>query len=258
MNGFKTLLWLEYCRSRVWAVALWGSLLFWAWGLQQITVTDPSERLAIRATIVGVAALVGAVVLCFMIGRLRSETRRGQYQILLLTPPPGYLHILARFLFAFAVGSIYYVVLGGLMWWVAAQAGMRLGAGSVLQLMLALPFYGVGVTLVPLLAWMLLLMVFISAYRLWGPGWVPGIVMILGSPWILRWYSARLADLAFTLPPWHLFAGAIRLLEGTSLGKEIPAAGTTLVLPQEPLWGMLIFGAVMLVLAGRIWQEVEG
>ena len=175
MKGFLTLLWLEYRRSRVWAAALIGSLLFWFWGLNQVEVIDMVERAGIRMGIMGIASLVGLVVLCFMIGRLRGETRGGQYQILLLSPPPGYLHILARFLFAFAVGIVYYVAIGGLLWWITVKAGVHPDTGSVLQLLLAGPFYGIGAILVPFLSWTLLLMVFISAFRLSGPNWIPAI-----------------------------------------------------------------------------------
>ncbi|MCK4411798.1 hypothetical protein KAV67_05875, partial [Candidatus Bipolaricaulota bacterium] len=187
MRGFLTLLWLEYRRSRVWAAALLGSLLFWFWGLNQVTVTNVGERAGIRVAIVGIAALVGVIVLCFMIGRIRGETRHGQYQILLLTPPSGYLHVLARLLFALCVGIAYYMIIGGLLWWVALQAGIHPDAGSVLQLLLTGPFYGIGIVLVPLLIWMLLLMVFSGAYRLSGPNWIPGIVMVAGTPFLFRW-----------------------------------------------------------------------
>jgi len=258
MRGFATLLWLEYRRSRVWAAALLGSLAFWFWGLNQVMVSDFGERAGIRVGIVGVAAAVGLVVLCFMIGRIRGETRRGQYQILLLTPPSGYLHILARVIFALGVGIVYYVILGGLLWWVAARAGIHPGTGSVLQLLFAGPFYGIGAILVPFLSWTLLLMVFLSAFRLSGPSWIPGIVMVAGTPFLFRWISEGIFELSYSLPAWSMFSGFTRLIDEAEIETEIMITTQGALVPQEPLWIMLALSVVMLTIAGRIWQEVEG
>ncbi|MCK4392538.1 hypothetical protein KAX17_06495, partial [Candidatus Bipolaricaulota bacterium] len=252
------LLWLEYRRSRVWAAALLGSLLFWFWGLNQVTVTDVGERAGIRVAIVGIAALVGVIVLCFMIGRIRGETRRGQYQILLLTPPSGYLHVLARFLFALGVAIVYYVIIGGLLWWVTVQAGIHPDAGSVLQLLLAGPFYCIGAVLVPFLVWTLLLMVFSSAYRLSGPNWIPGIVMVVGTPFLFRWIADGIVRLSYWLPAWPMFGGFTQLIDEVEIETEIVITTQGALVPQEPLWIMLAVSIVMLMIAGRIWQEVEG
>ena len=260
MRGFKTLLWLEYRRSRVWAAALLGSLAFWFWGLNQVTVSDFTERAGIRVAIVSVAAAVGLVVLCFMIGRIRGETRRGQYQMLLLTPPSGYVHILARVLFALGTGIVYYVILGGLLWWVAARAGIHPDAGSVLQLLLAGPFYGIGAVVLPFLSWTVLLMVFSSAFRLAGPSWVPGIVMVAGTPFLFRWISDGIVRLSYSLTAWSMFGGFTRLIDRAEMEFETEVVITSqgALIPQEPLWIMLALSILMLAIAGRIWQEVEG
>lgn len=257
MRGFLTLLWLEYRRSRVWAAALLGSLLFWFWGLNQVTVTNVGERAGIRVAIVGIAALVGVIVLCFMIGRIRGETRHGQYQILLLTPPSGYLHVLARLLFALCVGIVYYVIIGGLLWWVALQAGIHPDTGSVLQLLLVGPFYGIGIVLVPLLIWMLLLMVFSGAYRLSGPNWIPGIMMVAGTPFLFRWIGEGILSVSYSLPTWRMYTQLTALVERFS-PEELEITVNGVPVPQEPLWIMLALSVVMLIIAGRIWQEVEG
>ena len=60
------------------------------------------------------------------------------------------------------------------------------------------------------------------------------------------------------LPGWHLFKGARTLIESTSSGMIFETTNSGVVLPQEPLWGMLVLSAIMLILAGRVWQEVEG
>jgi hypothetical protein len=109
----------------------------------------------------------------------------------------------------------------------------------------------------PLLAWTLLLMVFIAAYRVSGPGWIPGTVMVLGTPFALRWLIEGIARVSYRLPGWHLFGeleGAIGRAAQQSNGEFDPIA----VLPQEPLWIMLAVTIILLAIAGRIWQEVEG
>lgn len=256
MKGFRTLLWLELRRNGVWAGALIGSLAFWAWGLFQVRMVDAAERLEVRAILLVIAAAIGALVLALMIGRIRSETRGGQFQVLLLTPPSGYVHIAARYAFALATAAVYYVAVAGLAWWTLAMAELPLDAGSIAQLVLAVPSYGLAVAVMPLLAWTLLLMVFISAYRVSGPGWIPGTVMVLGTPFALRWLIEGIVRVSYRLPGWHLFGE----LEG-ALRRAVPSEGEfgiAAVLPQEPVWIMLAVTIALLAVAGRIWQEVEG
>jgi hypothetical protein len=258
MKRFATLLWLEYRHSRVWAVALIGSLAFWAWGLFQVRYVGPSEQLGVRMAVLVIASMIGALVLALMVGRIRSETRGGQYQVLLLTPPSGYLHVAARYLFGISTAAIYYIIIGGLAWWSVRLSGLPLDAGSVAQLTLAVPFYLLGVTIVPFLAWTLLLMIFISAYRVSGPGWIPGTVMILGTPFALRWLVSGIVRVSGSLPTWGLLRG----LQETVYQMGTETSDDTLLkivgLPQEPLWIMLALAVVLVLVAGRIWQEVEG
>jgi hypothetical protein len=262
MKGFKTLLWLEYRRSWVWAVSLLGSLAFWAWGIKQVRVMYAAERLGIRSGLLGIAVAIGALVLCLMIGRIRAETRHGQYQVLLLTPPSGYKHIASRYLYGAGVAFIYYIAIGFLYWWIMALAGIHLDSTTLVELVLALPIYALCITILPLLAWTLLLMVFISAYRISGPGWVPGTVMIIGTPFALRWLIDGIARISYTLPGWRLFANAPRALieQFGSLDPEVMVQIDEIVyqgVPIEPLLIMLALTAAFLVIAGRIWQEVE-
>lgn len=263
MTTFKTLVWLEYRRSRVWAAALIGSLALWAWGIHQVAPLEVGTQLLFRLSILAMAALIGGLILCLMIGRVRAETRHGQYQVLLLTPPSGYIHMLARFVFAVAVAIIYYMMVAGLCWWILAQAGVGLDAGNVIELLLAVPLYGIGVVITPALAWTLLLMIFISAYRISGGGWIPGTVMVLGTSFALRWYLRLVIDISYSLPSWRLLEDVSNqmtdIINQTAahteiiIASQLPQAG----LPQEPLWGMLLVTVLLLALAGRIWQEVE-
>jgi len=254
VKGFRTLFWLEYRRSGAWAIALIGSLAFWAWGLFQVRRIELAEQLGIRGMLVAMAAVVGAVVLALMIGRLRGETRGGQYQVLLLSPPSGHVHIAARYTFALVTAILYYVMIGGLACWTLWMSAVPLDAGSITQLTLAIPLYVLGVTVLPLLAWTLLLMVFTSAYRVSGPGWVPGTVMILGTLFALRWLIEGIVRVSYTLPGWRLLEGVQAGVLQTTMEADLEPVAT---LPQEPLWIMLTLTLVLLVIASRIWREVE-
>jgi hypothetical protein len=260
MNAWRTLVWLEWRRSRVWAGALLGSLLFWAWGLNQVRFADPGRQVATRAGLLSLAAAIGAVVLCLMIGRIRSETRHGQYQVLLLTPPRGDLHIGARFAFAATTALIYYIIIGGLFWWTLSRAGVAFDLEAAVELLVACPLYGIGLLVAPAMAWTLLLMVFISAYRVSGPGWIPGTVMILATPFLLRWIGEGLSSVAYSLPGWRLLDSVRVAVESVPQDPEVQiemVRATTMGVPQEPFWGLIAMTLIMLLLAGRLWQEVE-
>ena len=230
-------------------------MAFWWWGLLQVRVFDLGQQLEIRAGLLLGAAAVGLVLLLLMIGRIRSETKEGTHQVLLMTPASGYTHVLARFGFAIGVGTVYYVALMFLAWWSLARAGMPLGAGDVATLVLGLPLYGVGAVLAPALAWTMLLIVYISAYRVSGPNWIPGTVMVLATPFLIERLGRLILRVAYELPGWPVFAQI-----QTRLAIQYPEdmTGIHLVIPQEPLWILLAVSIVMLVAAGRIWQEVEG
>jgi hypothetical protein len=262
MKRFSTLVWLEHRRNWIWSLPLMGSLLFWAWGIKQVTVMDVGERLGIRVGLLMGAVTIGALVLCIMIGRIRSETRNGQYQVLLMSPPSGYTHITARFTYAAAVGFAYYIAIGFLFWWIFALAGIHFDARSLVDLVLAMPFYGISIVVLPLLAYTLLLMVFVSAYRISGRGWIPGVVMLLGTPFVLQKLTDWGARVLWKLPGWQLFSTAPAAL-AERFGEVDPE---TLIefneilyngVPVEPMLIMLAVTAVLLVIAGRIWQEVE-
>lgn len=262
MKRFFTLIWLEHRRNWIWSLPLMGSLLFWAWGIKQVMVMDIGERLAIRVGLLMAAASIGAAVLCIMIGRIRSETRNGQYQVLLMSPPSGYTHILARFSYAAGVAFAYYIALGFMFWWVFELAGISFDTRSLFDLILAMPFYGMSITVLPILAYTVLLMVFVSAYRISGTGWIPGVVMVLGTPIAIQWLSDWIARITWTLPGWHVFErvpatvyerfGGCDPETSVEIG-EVMYKG----LPVEPMLVMLAVTATLLLIAGRIWQEVE-
>jgi len=262
MRGFKTLLWLEHRRSWVWAVSLFASLAFWAWGIKQVLVLDIASRAGIRSGLLGIAAAIGLLVLAIMIGRFRGETRNGQYQVMLLSPPSGYSHILARFVYAATVAAIYYVTIAFLYWWIAELAGIHFDAVTLIELILGLPLYGLALIAFPLMAWVLLLMVVVSSYRLSGSGWIPGTIMVFGSGVAFGELGEAISRIAYSLPGWRIFRHAPgALIE--RFGPLDPEVSTELSqvmyqgVPIEPVLVMLAVTALMLFLAGRIWQEVE-
>jgi len=259
MKAFATLLWLEHRRSWVWALSLVGSLAFWGWGIKQVQVIDVAERLSIRFGLLTAAALIAPIVLCLMVGRIRSETRHGRYQVLLMTPPSGYAHVFSRFVYTATVALAYYIVIGMLYWWIAALAGVHFDARTLVELVLGAPAYVLCITVLPLLAWTVLLMLFVSAYRISGQGWVPGSVMILGTPFALRHLVDGMVNVAYSLPGWHIFANAPQALDPIASRLDVMTSNQAVYngVPIEPLLIMLGLTAAMLLLAGRIWQEVE-
>ncbi|MFC2083353.1 hypothetical protein ACFLSG_04905 [Candidatus Bipolaricaulota bacterium] len=265
MKKFFTLVWLEHRRNWIWSLPLMGSLLFWAWGVKQVLIMSMEERLGIRAGLLIAAATIGAVLLVMMIGRIRSETRKGQYQVLLMSPPSGYTHILARFTYAAGVALAFYIAIGFMFWWILELAGINFDTQSLFELILLVPLYGMSITVLPILAYTLLLMVFVSAYRISGPGWIPGVVMLLGTPIAMNWVTEWIGRISYTLPGWRLFsnvpAALVERLQFGDIDPGVVAADISTAIakgvPVEPMLVMLAVTALFLLLAGRIWQEVE-
>lgn len=262
MRSFSTLVWLEGRRNWVWALSLLGSLLFWAWGLKQVRVPDVAGRLAIQSGLLVAAGTIGLLVLCLMVGRLRAETRNGQYQILRLSPPSGYTHVASRFTFAGGIAVLYFVTLAFLSWWIAEMAGVHFDPGTLVDLILATPVYTLTVVVLPLIAWTVFLMVFVSAYRLAGSGWIPGTVLILGTFVGVRWLWTGILSMMYRLPGWRLFADAPRAFAARSgsLDADVSAQLDHIRyegVPLEPMLVMIALTVVLLLLAGRIWEEAE-
>jgi len=267
VKGFKTLFWLESRRSGVWALALCASLALWAWGIYQARGIPVGDRTEVRTILLVMAAIIGAGVLALMVGRLRGESRGGQVQVLLLTPPSGFTHIAARLSFALAVALVYYVVWGALASWIVALDGQAYGVGfgvrGVLGLTLGLPAYVLAVAVLPLLAWTLLLATFTSAYRVAGPNLIPGTVVVLGSVIAARWLVDGVVRVAYSLPSWPLFVGPASQTSVTIIetpdgqGQITTAAQGILYLPQEPVWIGLALATALCAVASRLWREVE-
>jgi hypothetical protein len=87
--------------------------------------------------------------------------------------------------------------------------------------------------------------------------------MFIGTLPALRWLIDGMTRVAYALPGWRLFSQApTALIE--RFGQPDPNAAYELQsivyegVPIEPLLIMLGLTAVLLAIAGRIWQEVEG
>jgi hypothetical protein len=87
--------------------------------------------------------------------------------------------------------------------------------------------------------------------------------MLLGTPFAARWLWDGIIRVSYSLPGWRLFATAPQAL--IERFGEIEDEGVAVFLnegiyqgvPLEPMLIMLAVTAVLLLIAGRIWQEVE-
>ena len=92
--------------------------------------------------------------------------------------------------------------------------------------------------------------------------------MVLGTPFLFRCIGEWIVRVSYTLPGWRMlntFGVQLAHSEGAASmahGEEIPFLifwkGEYIGVPQEPLWIMLAITVVLLLIAGRIWEEVEG
>ncbi|RLC84871.1 MAG: hypothetical protein DRI37_08585 [Chloroflexi bacterium] len=261
MKGLHTLLWREYRSSRGWAIGLIGSLGLWTWIVSMISNEGVENRLALRSLIITVAFAIGVIVLSFMVGRLHTEIKHDEHRTLLLSPIPGYLHIVSRLVFAVGVGLIYAIGLGTLTWWVFSQAGAHLGASSIMQLVAAFPAFGIVTLLMPTLAWVLLLVLFANAYRLSHLTWIAVIVMCAGTPVSLLYRGINGLD--HHLPVWTTAPGITDLFnrlagmptqgEGSMLTMAVPG-----VVHYGDIVGAVLLTGLLVFLAARLWEEMEG
>ena len=86
--------------------------------------------------------------------------------------------------------------------------------------------------------------------------------MILGTPFAARWLWDGIIRVSYSFPGWRIFANAPQALiqRFGEFDEEASAQLTQAVyqgVPVEPMLIMLAVSAVLLIIAGRIWQEVE-
>jgi hypothetical protein len=141
---------------------------------------------------------------------------------------------------------IFAEALAGLSWWGTRGFGLEVSLLGALGLAL----YGVILGL-PLLALALLGQTLTWAYGLSRLGWLSGIATVLGVFALLGWLFELSARTVYSfLPVWPF--PALRF-QGVDLLAEVPVTG----LPSEPLLYALVIAALGIVLAGRVWDEVE-
>ena len=262
MSGFKTLVWREFRSSWSWAVGLIASLAVWAWLAYMLSgALGPPAAVAVSLLFLSIAFVLGMIVLAFMVGRLYGEIKREENRFLFLSPLSGYTHVIARLTFAVGVGWIYALGLGLLGWLTLVRAGAQLGIGDIVQLVLVSPTFITVTLMMPTLAWVLLLVMFMSSYRLSRLGWLAVIAMGAGTPVSLIYAGVNTLD--HHLPVWHLAPGIVRFL-GHVANNPVPARGNswTILVPNiihsGDLLGALLFAGLLVFLAGRLWEEVEG
>lgn len=248
VNPMPTLLWLELRKQTGWLMVLGGILvlsLVVVFRVRQEAIGQPLDKVgelfAAQFALFVLAAFAGFLLLLAALGLAgRAESW------LLLSVPSGLTHQLARFLFAGVVLWIFAEALAGLFWWGAGGFGLEVSLLGTLGLAL----YGVILGL-PLLALALLGQTLTLAYGLSRLGWLSGIATVLGVFALLGWLFELSARTVYSfLPVWPF--PALRF-QGVDLLAEVPVTG----LPSEPLLYALVITALVIVLAGRIWDEVE-
>jgi len=248
VNPLPTLLWLELRKHTGWLTVLGGilalSLVVVLRVRQEVAgrpFGDQGGLFALQFVLLFLAALAGFLLLLIALGRAsRAETW------LLLSVPPGITHQLARFIFGATALLVFAGGLAGLLWWGSSAFGLEVGLIGMLGLALYLVILGL-----PLLALALLGRTLTLAYGLSRLGWLSGIATALGAFNLLGWLFELSARTIYSfLPVWPL--PALRLA-GQDLLGEVPVSG----LPSEPLLYGLVLTALLIGLAGRVWDEVE-
>lgn len=248
VNPLPTLLWLELRKHTGWLMVLGGLLALSLVVVVRVrqeaggrSLDELGELFAVQFGLFSLAAFAGFLLLLIALGRAsRAETW------LLVSLPPGLTHQLARFLFGGAVLLVFAEVLAGLFWWGARGFGLEVS----LMGMLGFALYLV-ILCLPLLALALLGQNLTLAYGLSRLGWLSGIATVLGSFALLGWLFELSARTVYSfLPVWPF--PALRFA-GRDLLQEVPVTG----FPSEPLLYALVLTALVIVLAGRVWDEVE-
>lgn len=248
VNPLPTLLWLELRKHTGWLMVLGGIL-----ALSLVVVlrvrqeaagrpfNDQGELFAVQFGLLFLAALMGFLLLLIALGRAaRAEIW------LLVSVPPGITHQLARFIFGATVLLVFAGVLAGLLWWGSRGFGLEVSLLGMLGLALYLVILGL-----PLLALALLGQNLTLAYGLSRLGWLSGIATALGVFALSGWLFELSARTIYSfLPVWPF--PALRFA-GQDLLRAVPVSG----LPSEPLLYALVLTALVIGLAGRVWDEVE-
>lgn len=239
MSAIPTLLWLEFRKSQSFVAVLAGILLLVGVGLARLGANPLNGVEQEAIALFSIAVTVGSTLLVVALFMAARQDGAG----LLLSAPGGLVHQVARFVYWGLLGALFGLVLAVLMWNYLDRAvpGMP-GLDETLKLV----FYGLGLFWLPGVAYVLLAFSYVQSYQLSRLAWLAALVAFVGffslGEALVR-VGSRIAYGA--LPP------VVISLE--SLGGRLD----DLQLPLEPLLLSLALAAGLVVLAGRVWDEVE-
>lgn len=238
MKALPTLLWLEWRKH--WNLVL-GLGVILALGAYMLFTSRPSVE---STLMVAAPLLVAGMMVVLVLGTrpIREDLA------LLLSPPAGWLHQLGRFVFL--------ALLGGLLIYPATLTLLGLAAAPlrVPDLgrwdwgLLAATYLWLGLWW-PVVAGFLLLRSLATAYQLSRVGW---LVLLVGSLGLLN-LAGTLIRLEAQYA-WYRWFPQIPLPGDLERGY---GEGALLGLPAEPLLLGPLLAALLIWLAGRIWDEVE-
>lgn len=238
MKALPTLLWLEWRKH--WNLVL-GLGVILALGAYMLFTSLPSVESTLK---VAANLLVAGMMVVLVLGTrpIREDLA------LLLSPPAGWLHQLGRFVFL--------ALLGGLLIYPATLtlSGLAAAPLRVPDLarwdwgLLAATYLWLGLWW-PVVAGFLLLRSLATAYQLSRVGW---LVLLVGSLGLLN-----LAGTLIRLEAWYAwYRWFPQIPLPGDLGRGY-GEGALLGLPAEPLLLGPLLAALLIWLAGRIWDEVE-
>lgn len=250
LNAFSTLLWLELRKFGLFGLGLVLGVVGWFLLTRQIFAWNGSNlesAIAVFTTTSLVAVGVGAALLVALGLDFGREYRAGRWALLLGSPQPAWLHLVARAVFGVAVLTLF----NGAMWLI--QAFWLSQAGIILP-------FGLGAGIWLYLLGGLALVVPALFLGLWLAAYIPGkatlialVMGVVGMGQVLEW-SLRLFGGQFyqLLPFWRLPAPTVEQNPGVRAQWEsfpgLPTEGFVLLLA---LTGLFFF------VTSRLWQEVE-
>jgi hypothetical protein len=258
MTWFRTLLWLNIRRSAgaLITLALWIAVALWlelqgglAFHLSRFGPPLPFGSHLLPASLLLLLALLGGLGAILLLLDTFAAERMGS--LMLLSPPPGWLHMLSRWLVSLATELVFAVVLALLLW------AALLPARPELPLLFALGVLATLTFVAPLLAALLLLRQYLASFR--------RRTVALGSVTLRVDLAALLLGVLglLQLGHWALvsYAATARLwvwkIPLSALGVRSAALGSWLRVPLAPAAAALLISAALLALAGWLRDEVE-
>lgn len=239
MSALPTLLWLEFRKSQSFVAVLAGILLLTAVGLARLGANPLNQLQEEAIALFSVAATVGSTLLVVALFLSARQDGMG----LLTSVPGGLAHQAARFVYWGVLGTLFALVLTALLW---AYFDRVIPGVPGLSSTVTLLFYGLGLFWLPGVAYVLLALSYVQSYQLSRLGWLAGLVAFLGFFSLVSTLVRVGSRIAYAmLPPLTVSL--------QSLNSRLD----DIRLPLEPLLLSLLLAVGLLLLAGRVWDEVE-